>query len=98
MPPIEVHHREFGFVAALYQTAVEIGLVSLLQRHIPGERFGEPRWLYFLLPILNRLQHATSKQRLGEWAATTILPDLLAFDPPAAHQQNLLVCDGRRRQ
>jgi len=79
--PLEVRYREFGFVAALYQTAVEIGLVSLLQQHIPGDRFGVPRWLYFLLPIINRLQHATSKQRMGEWAATTILPDLLDFDP-----------------
>ena len=68
-------------MAAIYQTAVEIGLVSLLRQHIPGERFGVPRWLYFLLPIINRLQHATSKQRMGAWAETTILPDLLDFDP-----------------
>lgn len=79
--PLEVQRRAFGFVAALYQTAVETGLVSLLQQHIPGQRFGTPRWLYFLLPILNRLQHATSKRRIGDWAATTILPDLLGFDP-----------------
>lgn len=81
MAPLEVRHREFGFVAAIYQTALETGLVSLLQQHIPGKRYGLPRWLYFLLPIMNRLQHATSKQRMGEWAATTILPDWLDFDP-----------------
>lgn len=79
--PLEIHHREFGFVAAVYQTAVETGLVALLRQHIPGERFGLPRWLYFLLPILNRLQRATSKQRLGDWAAGTVLPDLLGFNP-----------------
>ena len=79
--PLETRHREFGFVAAVYQTAVETGLVSLLKEHIPGERFGVPRWLYFLLPIINRLQHATSKQKMGDWAAGTILPDLLDFDP-----------------
>ena len=79
--PLEVQHREFGFVAAIYQTAVETGLVALLQQHIPGKRYGLPRWLYFLLPIINRLQYATSKQKIGEWAATTILPDLLDFDP-----------------
>lgn len=79
--PLEIQHRQFGFVAAIYQTAVETGLVSLLQQHIPGQRFGVPRWLYFLLPIINRLQHATSKQRMGDWAATTILPELLGFDP-----------------
>lgn len=79
--PIAVHHRDFGFVAAIYQTAVEIGLVDLLQEHIPGKRYGLPRWLYFLLPIINRLQYATSKQRMGKWAASTVLPDLLDFDP-----------------
>ncbi len=79
--PLEVRHREFGFIAAIYQTAVEIGLVSLLKKHIPGQRYGVPRWLYFLLPIINRLQYATSKQKMGDWAAATILPDLLDFDP-----------------
>lgn len=79
--PIEVRHREFGFVAAVYQTAVEVGLVDLLKHHMPGRRYGVARWLYFLLPILNRLQHATSKQRMGRWAAGTVLPDVLDFDP-----------------
>jgi len=79
--PIETHTRDFGFVAAVYQTAVEIGLVGLLEKHIRGRRFGMPRWLFFLLPIINRLGHATSKQRMGQWAAKTVLPELLDFDP-----------------
>ncbi len=79
--PIEARHRDFGFVAAVYQTAVTIGLVDLLKDHIPGQRFGTPRWLYFMLPIINRLQQATSKQRIGRWTKGTILPDLLDFDP-----------------
>lgn len=79
--PIETHHREFGFVAAVYQTAVRIGLVDLLRKHIPGKRFGLPRHLFFLLPIINRLGHATSKERMGEWAEKTVLPRLLGFDP-----------------
>ena len=79
--PLEVRHRQFGFVVAAYQSAVEIGLVDLLQKHIPGQRYGIARWLYFLLPILNRLQAATSKQRMGQWAAATVLPRVLEFDP-----------------
>ena len=50
--PVEVRHRDFGLVAAALQTAKEIGLVDLLREHIPGERYGVSRWLYFLLPIL----------------------------------------------
>lgn len=79
--PIEARHRDFGFVAAIYQTAVSIGLVDLLKEHIPGQRFGTPRWLYFMLPIINRLQAATSKQQMGKWAKATVLPELLNFDP-----------------
>ncbi|MEW6736496.1 MAG: IS1634 family transposase [Acidobacteriota bacterium] len=78
--PAEIRHREFGFVAAVYQTAIEIGLVDLLKEYITGSRYGVERWLYFLLPIINRLQHATSKEQMGEWVAKTILPDLLGFD------------------
>jgi transposase len=85
--PVEVRHREFGFVAAVYQTAVELGVPEALQKHVPGERFGTPRWLYFLLPIINRLQHATSKARMGEWAASTVLPTLLDFDPKRLNSQ-----------
>jgi transposase len=79
--PMEARHRDFGFTAAIYQTAVDIGLVELLQTHIPGQRYGLPRWLYFILPIINRLQAATSKEQMGKWAKGTILPDLLDFDP-----------------
>lgn len=79
--PIEARHRDFGFVAAIYQTAVETGLADLLKSHIPGERFGVPRWLYFMLPIINRLQSATSKEQMGKWAKGTVLPELLGFDP-----------------
>jgi hypothetical protein len=67
--PVEVRHRDFGFVAAIYQSAVETGLADLLKTHIPGERFGIPRWLYFMLPIINRLQSATSKEQIRcKWA------------------------------
>lgn len=79
--PLEARHRDFGFVAAVYQTAIQVGLVDLLRDHIRGERYGTPRWLYFLLPIINRLEYATSKERMGEWAQKTVLPQLLSFDP-----------------
>ena len=85
--PLEVRHREFGMVAAAYRTAVELGLVDVLKQHIEGERFGLPRWLYFLLPILNRLSCATSKARMGDWAAGTVLPTLLGFDPKRLNSQ-----------
>lgn len=79
--PLEVAHKEFGFVAALVQASQDIGLIDLLQKSFPGERYGLPRWLYFFLTIINRLDHATSKEQMGAWAEKTVLPELFAFDP-----------------
>ena len=77
---IEVRHRSFGFVAAIYQTALEIGLVDLLQTHFSGTCYGVANWLYFMLPMINRLESASSKERMGDWAIATVLPTVLEFD------------------
>ena len=81
LKPIEVRHRSFGFVAAIYQTALEIGLVDLLQTHFQSTCYGVANWLYFMLPMINRLESATSKEKMGDWALSTVLPSLLQFDP-----------------
>ena len=60
--------------------SIETGLVELLQQHIKGKRYGIENWKYFLLAIINRLQHATSKEKMGEWAAKTVLPEIMGFD------------------
>jgi len=78
--PIEVRNRHFGFVAAILSVAEEIGLVALLKEHIKGKRHGIDNWKYFIIAIINRLQHATSKEKMGKWASGTVLPDLLDFD------------------
>ena len=38
--PLEVAHKEFGFIAALVQVSRDIGLIELLQKRFDGERFG----------------------------------------------------------
>jgi hypothetical protein len=77
---IEVRHRSFGFVTAIYQTAIEMGLVDILKAHFSGTCYGVAHWLYFMLPIINRLESATSKEKMGKWSAATVLPTLLKFD------------------
>jgi len=77
---LEARHRSFGFVMAIYQTALEIGLVDLLRDHFPGTSYGVANWLYFLLPMINRLESATSKEKMGSWSASTVLPTLLGID------------------
>lgn len=78
--PLEVKTRHFGFVASLLSVADEIGLVALMKEYIKGERHGIDNWKYFIIAIINRLQHATSKEKMGEWASSTVLPDLLDFE------------------
>jgi transposase len=79
--PLSVVVSQFGLVAAAYQTAQEIGLNDILTKHVSGKTGGVPRWIYFLVSIINRLDHATSKNRMSQWLAGTILPQLLGIDP-----------------
>ena len=78
---LEARHRSFGFVMAIYQTALEIGLVDLLRDHFPGACYGVATWLYFLLPMINRLEAATSKEKMGSWAVSTVLPQYYDLTP-----------------
>lgn len=79
--PVEIINQEMGLVGACYNLAKEIGLIKLLQKHIKGKRYGIDNWKYFLLAIINRIDNSTSKEKMGEWASKTILPDILDFDP-----------------
>ena len=79
--PLEIKNRHFGFVSAIISVCEEIGLIELLKENIAGKRSGIDNWKYFLLAIINRLQHSTSKEKMGEWASKTVLPDLLDFNP-----------------
>jgi transposase len=79
--PLSVVVSQFGLVAGAYQTAQEIGLSDILMKHVSGKTGGVPRWIYFLVCIINRLDNATSKNRMSQWLAGTILPRLLGIDP-----------------
>lgn len=69
-----------GLVGACYNVAQEIGLIDILQKHITGKRYGIDNWKFFLLAIINRIDHSTRKEKMGAWASKTILPDILDFD------------------
>ncbi len=79
--PIEIRHKEFGLVGAVYNIAKEIGLIEIFKKNIEGKRHGIENWKYFLLAVINRIDNSTSKEKLGKWAEKTILPEILNFDP-----------------
>jgi transposase len=64
-------------VAAAYQAANLVELPQILAKHIKGERFKTDLWKYFFVTIINRLDSATSKEKMSDWLKKTILPKLL---------------------
>jgi hypothetical protein len=86
--PVSVSAREFGLVAAAYQAATEMGLQEILNMYVPGQRAGVPLWKYFFVCIINRLDDATSKNRMSEWLDRTVLPELLDIDPRTISGKN----------
>ena len=79
--PVKVKTRDFGMIAAAYQAAFEIELPQILKKHIKGERFETNLWIYFFVTIVNRLDHATSKEKMSGWLKKTILPELMDINP-----------------
>lgn len=77
--PITAQVKSFGLIGAAYQTAKEINLPQIFMKHITGEKCQVPRWIYFLVAIINRMDDATSKNKMSKWLKNTILPDLLHF-------------------
>lgn len=75
--PVKVSTRNFGMVAAAYQAATLVELPQILAKHIKGERFKTDLWKYFFVTIINRLDSATSKEKMSNWLKKTILPELI---------------------
>lgn len=81
--PHAVAVAAFGDVVALFDLARQIGLLDILERHLPKRRQGLSVGQYILLAVLNRAIHPTSKLQFADWYRQTPLPRLL---PAAADQ------------
>jgi transposase len=81
--PLSVDIAAFADVVALYDLAQQIGLVELLDRHLPKREQGLSVGQYLLLAAINRATHPTSKLRFADWYRTTALTRLV----PAAAKQ-----------
>jgi transposase len=73
----------FGDVVALWELAQQIGLVDIIDRHVPKRRQGLSTGQYLLLAAINRAVHPTSKAKLADWYRQTALPRFL---PATARQ------------
>jgi len=75
--PQSVDIAAFADVTALYDMARRIGLVELIDRHIPKRNQGLSVGQYLLLAAINRAVHPTSKLRFADWYRQTTLPRLI---------------------
>jgi transposase len=68
---------QFGALAALYHLSEELGLVQLIDKHIPKRSQGLSCGQYLLLAALNRCVQASSKASLYDWYHHTVLQRLI---------------------
>lgn len=78
---------EFGGTAALYSVAQQLGLVEIIDRHLPKRQQGLSVGQYALLAILSRCLAPTSKTQLAHWYSQTILYRLLPADKAQLRSQ-----------
>ncbi len=85
-PTLEVRQglpvRDFGAVMALHDLASELGLVELIDQHVPRRvRRGPSVGQLLSLAVINRAVAPTSKAHLGAWYEGTALPRQLGLKP-----------------
>ena len=85
--PSQAVSFELGGSAALYSVAQQLGLVDLIDRHVPKREQGLSVGQYALLAILNRCLAPTSKTQLAHWYSQTILYRLLPADKTQLRSQ-----------
>ena len=77
--PVKASHLEFGLPAALYQQALEIGLIPLINAYAtvttPSLDVGQ----YLVLAAINRVCEPRSKNGIRSWYGRTSLPSLFTI-------------------
>jgi len=84
----EIHKKRFGLVCAALSVAEEIGLVEVIDRHVPKRRQGLSVGQYILIAVLNKIAHPTSRNGIRDWIQRTVLPEKLGIDPGLLRSQN----------
>ena len=86
-PQLTVRSYQHGDVAALKAMADRLGLVALMDRHLPLSRRPLSIGTTLLLAALNRAVWPCSKRGWAAWAQRTSLPHLFTLRPAALTSQ-----------
>ncbi|MBW1762811.1 MAG: IS1634 family transposase [Deltaproteobacteria bacterium] len=85
VPGAPVH--EFGAVAALWDLASRLGVVKIIDRHLPKRGKGPSVGTLLVLAALNRAICPTSKAKLGAWYERSALRRLVGLAPRSLSSQ-----------
>jgi len=86
-PPQTAEVLAFGDIAALYDQALELDLVRLVDAQLPKRQQGLSVGEYLLLAAINRAASPTSKAQLAPWYRQSILSRLLPASPAQLSSQ-----------
>lgn len=78
-PPIKTSHLEFGLPAALYQIALELALIPLINSYATVTSAYLDVGQYLVLAAINRVCEPRSKSGIAAWYNRTMLPSLFTI-------------------
>lgn len=82
------HEVQFGSVALIYDIAMQLGVVDIIDSVVPKRKQGASVGMYILTAAINRAVAPTSKSGLKDWYEQTSLPYITGLKPNLFTAQN----------
>lgn len=78
-PPVKTSHLEFGLAAALYQQALDLGIIPLINSYATHTSANLDVGQHLVLAAINRVCEPRSKNGIARWYNKSILPSLFTI-------------------
>ncbi len=78
-PPVKTSHIEFGLAAALYEEALELGLIPMINSYASFSTPSLDVGQYLVLAAIKRVCDPKSKNGIGAWYNKSMLPSLFTI-------------------
>ena len=78
-PPVKTSHLEFGLAAGLYQQALDLDLIPMINSYVTDTSPRLDVGQYLVLAAINRVCDPGSKNKIGSWYSKSMLPSLFTI-------------------
>jgi transposase len=85
--PVRTSHLEFGLAAALYQQALDLGVIPLINSYATATSAYLDVGQYLVLAAINRVCEPRSKNGIAAWYKKSLLPGLFTIPVSCASGQ-----------